>query len=85
MNCLGFQGDALPVAYGCRTPALAPHRSPVDICRPISVLVIWRHLVWHRNVEIDVTIPLEHGMPLELGGRAIAGAISKELFCEVLT
>jgi hypothetical protein len=47
--------------------------------------VIWRHLFWHRNVEIDVTIPLEHGMPLELGGRPVADAISKELFGEVLT
>jgi hypothetical protein len=46
--------------------------------------LVWRHLTWHRHVELDITLPLQMGMPLSLGGRQIADALSRELFGEVV-
>jgi hypothetical protein len=44
--------------------------------------LVWRHLTWHRRIEIDITLPLQMGMPLNLGGRGIADVLSRELFGE---
>ncbi len=45
-----------------------------------SARLLWLHLTWTRRIEIDVTIPLEMGKPLRLGGRSIANALAAELF-----
>lgn len=52
---------------------------------PFDASLLWRHLVWTRRIDIDITLPLEQGMPLQIGGRSIADAISRELFGEVLS
>lgn len=47
--------------------------------------LLWRHGVWMRLIDLDITIPLELRMPLRLGGRGIANALSQELFGEELS
>lgn len=47
--------------------------------------LLWRHGVWMRLIDLDITIPLELRMPLRLGGRGIANALSQELFGEKLS
>lgn len=49
---------------------------------PIDANLVWRHLTWHRHIEIDITLPLQMGMPLNLGGRKISDALTRELFGE---
>jgi len=49
---------------------------------PMDASLVWRNLTWHRHVEIDITLPLQMGMPLKLGGREIADALTRELFGE---
>jgi hypothetical protein len=51
---------------------------------PIDANLVWRHLTWHRRVELDITLPLQMGMPLSPGGRKIADALTRELFGEVV-
>lgn len=51
---------------------------------PIDANLVWRHLTWHRSVELDITLPLQMGMPLSLGGRSTADAMTRELFGEVV-
>lgn len=49
---------------------------------PIDANLVWRHLTWHRRVELDITLPLQMGMPLSRDGRKIADALTRELFGE---
>jgi hypothetical protein len=49
----------------------------------MSANLLWRHLTWRRQIEIDITQPLELASPLKLGGREIADAMAVELFGEV--
>lgn len=61
------------------------HRAGAELdLSPVDANLLWRHLAWHRMVEIDVTQPIQIGRPLVIAGRSIADAISKELFGEVL-
>jgi len=49
---------------------------------PLSANLLWRHLTWRRQIEVDITAPLEMGQPLRCGGQAIARALAVELFGE---
>jgi len=51
---------------------------------PTDANLVWRHLTWHRRVELDITLPLQMGMPANLGGRKIADALTRELLGDVV-
>lgn len=48
----------------------------------LSANLLWRHLVWHRRIDMDITAPLEIDRAHRGGGRDIARAIARELFGE---
>lgn len=51
---------------------------------PMDANLVWRHLTWHRRIELDITLPIQMGIPLTLGGSKIADALTRELFGEVV-
>ncbi|MGX7004917.1 hypothetical protein [Caballeronia sp. KNU42] len=50
---------------------------------PFDATLLWRHGVWTRRIEIDITQRMEMGAPLCLGGGDIAAQLAVELFGEV--
>ena len=46
---------------------------------------LWRHGVWQRRIELDVTLPLRMDKPIVSLGKEICAALSLELFGEVLS
>lgn len=47
--------------------------------------LLWRHGVWHRRIELDVTRPVRMDRPIVSRGKEIRAALSVELFGEVLS
>lgn len=45
---------------------------------------LWRHAVWTRRVELDITVPIELGRPLVCDSGIMARALAAALFGEVV-
>jgi hypothetical protein len=49
----------------------------------IDANLLWRHAVWTRRVELDITTPIELGRPLVCDSGIMARALAAALFGEV--
>ena len=51
---------------------------------PFDSNLLWRHAVWTRRIEVDLTLPIDLGRPLVTDNGVMARALATELFGEVV-